>query len=156
MSGEIRMWGGSSAPAGWAICDGSSLATASYPALFAVLGYTYGGAGANFNLPDMRGRFALGKAAAGTGSTLGETGGSLDHTHTGAAHTHTIPTQAAATTGGPSSTTPTSLVVGAVADSTHTHQVPAHDHGGATGSSGTGATGSANPPFLAINYIIKT
>lgn len=74
LTGEIRMFAGSNAPAGWAICDGSSLDTTTNNALFTVIQYTYGGSGTNFNLPDMRGRTAIG---AGTGAglvprTLGE------------------------------------------------------------------------------------
>lgn len=42
---------------GFLYCDGSSLATADYPELHAAIGYNYGGSGANFNIPDMRGRF---------------------------------------------------------------------------------------------------
>lgn len=40
---------------GFLLCDGSSLATTSYPDLFAIIGYTYGGSGGNFSLPDMSG-----------------------------------------------------------------------------------------------------
>lgn len=36
----------------WLLTDGASLLVASYPELFALFGYTYGGAGANFNLPN--------------------------------------------------------------------------------------------------------
>lgn len=83
---------GSSVPSGWLLCDGSAISRATYAALFAVIGTTWGvGDGSTtFNLPDMRGRFPLGRAAAGTGSALGSTGGSLDHTHTGPSHTHSV------------------------------------------------------------------
>ena len=55
--GEIRMFGGSFAPEGWAFCDGAALAIRDYDALFSMLGTTYGGDGeTNFNLPDLRGR----------------------------------------------------------------------------------------------------
>ena len=39
------------APTDWFLCDGSSKDTTTYAALFAVIGYTYGGSGANFTLP---------------------------------------------------------------------------------------------------------
>ncbi len=45
----------------WLVCDGASYPTASYPNLFAYLGYAYGGAGANFNVPDYRGQFLRGQ-----------------------------------------------------------------------------------------------
>ena len=55
--GEIRMFGGNYAPAGWALCDGTTLAIAQNTALFALIGTTYGGDGTTtFNLPDLRGR----------------------------------------------------------------------------------------------------
>ena len=93
-SGMMMIYAGasSSVPSGWLLCDGSSLLRAgTYAALFAIIGTTYGSVdGTHFTLPDMRQRFPLGKAASGTGSTLGATGGAIDHTHTSAAHTHTV------------------------------------------------------------------
>jgi hypothetical protein len=53
------------------LCDGSSKAIASYPYLFAVIGYTYGGSGANFNVPNLVDRLPIG---AGT-KALGTIGG---------------------------------------------------------------------------------
>lgn len=60
-------WAGAVAPTGWLLCEGQSLLVATYPDLFAAIGYTYGGAGANFNVPDTRGRFVLGKNNTGSG-----------------------------------------------------------------------------------------
>ena len=60
-------WSGSAAPSGWLLCDGTSYATATYPLLFAAIGYVFGGSGANFNVPDMRGRFPLGLNDTGSG-----------------------------------------------------------------------------------------
>jgi microcystin-dependent protein len=55
--GEIRMFGGNFAPAGWAFCDGSSVAISDNATLFNLIGTTYGGDGqTNFALPDLRGR----------------------------------------------------------------------------------------------------
>jgi microcystin-dependent protein len=45
---------------GWMVCDGRSLHATDYPELFAVLGYVYGGADSNFNIPDYRGYFLRG------------------------------------------------------------------------------------------------
>lgn len=90
--GAGLLWYSDTAPSSFLICDGSSLSRATYAKLFAVLGTTYGSADANsFNLPDLRQRFPLGKAASGTGNSLAGTGGAIDHTHTSAAHTHTVP-----------------------------------------------------------------
>lgn len=58
--GEVRMYAGSSAPDGWEICDGRSLAIADNPALFDLIGTTYGGNGeTDFGLPDLRGRVPI-------------------------------------------------------------------------------------------------
>ena len=42
---------------GWLLCDGSSYSTTDYPDLFAVIQYTYGGSGDNFNVPNYQGMF---------------------------------------------------------------------------------------------------
>lgn len=54
----------SAATKGWLLCDGASYATATYPDLFAAIGYAYGGSGANFNVPDYRGEFLRGTDSA--------------------------------------------------------------------------------------------
>ena len=55
--GEIRMFGGSFAPAGWAMCNGATLAISENDTLFTLIGTTYGGDGQEtFNLPDLQGR----------------------------------------------------------------------------------------------------
>src|ERR1700694_5570957 len=58
--GEIRMFGGSFAPAGWAMCQGQSMAISENDTLFQLIGTTYGGDGQEtFNLPDLQGRIPL-------------------------------------------------------------------------------------------------
>ena len=59
-TGSIFMWPTGTPPAGFLELDGSSKSTTTYAALFNVIGYTYGGSGANFTLPDMRGQFPRG------------------------------------------------------------------------------------------------
>ena len=55
--GEIRMFGGNFAPAGWKFCDGSLLPISEFETLFNLIGTTYGGDGqSTFALPDLRGR----------------------------------------------------------------------------------------------------
>lgn len=55
--GEIKMFGGTFAPRGFALCDGQLLNISQYSALFSILGTTYGGDGrTTFGLPDLRGR----------------------------------------------------------------------------------------------------
>ena len=47
-------------PAGYLMCNGAGLSTAAYPDLFAAIGYTYGGSGTTFHVPDLRGQFIRG------------------------------------------------------------------------------------------------
>src|SRR5215217_7816543 len=55
--GEIRMFGGNFAPAGWMFCEGQLLPIAENDTLFQLIGTTYGGDGeSTFQLPDLRGR----------------------------------------------------------------------------------------------------
>jgi microcystin-dependent protein len=153
------MYGGTSAPTGWLLCNGAAVSRSTYADLFAVVGTTYGaGDGSStFNLPDLRDRFAVGS---GTTYSAGATGGAATHTLTEAempAHTH--------------SATST--------DSGHTHVLPYGDSGGesdgwdGSGNSSTTNTGYANitttiastggggahnnlPPYLSLAFIIKT
>ncbi|GAA0357365.1 phage tail protein [Bacillus horti] len=77
--GEIRMFGGSFAPSGWAFCNGQLLQIAENELLYTLLGTTYGGNGqTNFGLPDLRGRVPIhqGSATTGTSYSLGQLGGS--------------------------------------------------------------------------------
>ena len=58
--GEIRMFGGSFAPAGWMFCDGQLLPISENETLFQLIGTTYGGDGqSTFALPDLRGRVPI-------------------------------------------------------------------------------------------------
>ncbi|MCR6633146.1 MAG: tail fiber protein [Magnetospirillum sp.] len=95
ITGEIRLFGGASAPSGWLFCDGSAVNRTAYAALFAVIGTAFGsGDGtATFNLPDLRGRAPIGagQGAGLTSRTLGGTVGEEKHTLTIAeipAHNH--------------------------------------------------------------------
>ncbi|RQO63029.1 phage tail protein [Paucibacter sp. KBW04] len=81
--GEIRMFGGNFAPAGWMFCDGSTLPISEYETLFNLIGTTYGGDGQqSFALPDLRGRLPMhqGQSPGSGGHTLGEIGGVEDVT----------------------------------------------------------------------------
>lgn len=49
--GSIHILTSATMPKGWMLCNGGSYAQLSYPDLFAVIGYTFGGSGANFNVP---------------------------------------------------------------------------------------------------------
>jgi microcystin-dependent protein len=71
--GEIRMFGGNFAPAGWMFCEGQLLPISENETLFNLIGTTYGGDGqSTFALPDLRGRLPIHQ---GNGFILAETGG---------------------------------------------------------------------------------
>ena len=154
--GEIKAFGGAAAPAGWLLCDGASYATTTYPSLFAVIGYAYGGSGASFNVPDLRGRALLG---AGTGPGLtarsrGDSGGQEAITDV-PAHTHTYSIECNAVT--PDSDTPASSYP---APSDVANEEWATTAGASMAQMSTDSTGDASvnvmPPFTAVQFIIKT
>lgn len=74
-TGAVIMFPSASAPSGYLNCDGTSYSTASYPALFSYLGYTYGGSGSNFNVPNFQGLFprSIGSQSGYSGPTIGST-----------------------------------------------------------------------------------
>ncbi len=74
--GEIRMFAGRYAPAGWALCDGQRLPITEHQALYDLLGTTYGGDGEEtFCLPDLRGRVPVHPGpAAGETFVIGDRG----------------------------------------------------------------------------------
>ena len=139
-AGSITAYATTTPPTGWFLCDGSSKDTTTYADLFAIIGYSYGGTGANFTLPDLRGRQIL---MASTTANMMQTGGESNHTMTGdelVAHTHGIPTF-----NGP---TGTQNKVNFAGDNT------------SVGTATSNSTGSTNPfnvldPYMALNYIIK-
>ncbi len=76
-TGEIRLFAGGYAPEGWHFCDGSLVSTNTYPALYSLIGTTYGSGNGTFGLPNLKGRLPVGT---GQGPnlpvyTLGQTGG---------------------------------------------------------------------------------
>ena len=114
--GSGALWFTATAPTNWLLCQGQSLDTTVYAALFAVIGYAFGGSGANFNLPNFTDIFPIGASAT---RALAATGGAAtvtldatmipNHTHTATstqpAHTHTA------------------------SQGTHNHPDPTHTHG---------------------------
>jgi microcystin-dependent protein len=107
--GEIRMFAGNFAPAGWMFCEGQLLPISEYETLFQLIGTTYGGDGQDtFALPDLRGRIPIHQ---GGGFILAETGGAEDTTLTVnqiPAHSHPL----LASTDVAQDTSPSGKVVG--------------------------------------------
>jgi microcystin-dependent protein len=89
--GEIRMFAGNFAPAGWMFCEGQLLPISENETLFQLIGTTFGGDGeSTFALPDLRGRIPIHQ---GNGFILAETGGAEEITLTTAqipAHSHAV------------------------------------------------------------------
>lgn len=89
-AGIIQMWAGPSAPTGWLFCDGSAVARATYPTLFANIGTTWGAGDGSltFNLPNFHDYMPIG---AGNLYALAASGGEATHTLTSAempSHSH--------------------------------------------------------------------
>jgi microcystin-dependent protein len=139
------------AASGWLACNGSALRIAQYPALYDVIGTTFGSAPLKFNLPDLRGYFVTGagKTAVGTKLTVSTTGTPVvplitttngDHQHTMyniPTDTHVIDVVAGVDlaennpNGSPTSS-----------DGQHTHVV-------------SGGDSESRPPNVYVDYIIR-
>lgn len=106
-AGLIFPFAGATAPQGYLVCDGSSVSTTQYSALFSVIQYTYGGSGANFNLPDLQGRAPVGQGTNADVNARNKNDGlvlasrSPNHTHVVPKHKHSV------TVSGTTSTTDT-------------------------------------------------
>ena len=86
--GEIRMFGGTFAPLGWADCNGQIMSIAQNNALFALIGTTYGGDGqTTFALPDLRSRIPIGMQGGNIGAASGTETVTLT-TQTNGTHSH--------------------------------------------------------------------
>ncbi len=155
--GEIRMFGGNFAPAGWALCNGQLLAIADNDTLFNLIGTTYGGDGqTTFALPNLQSRIPV-HAGTGPGGTytLGQLAGQEQVTLT----TQQIPSHSHVPQGQPGigSAAPGNSVWAASATlNPYTDVAPAVNMNPAA----ILATGGSQPhdnmmPFQAINFIIS-
>jgi microcystin-dependent protein len=154
--GEIRIFAGNFAPAGWMFCEGQLLPISENETLFQLIGTTYGGDGeSTFALPDLRGRIPLHQ---GNGFILAETGGAEEITLTLTqipAHNHpflasnnlatgVVPTGEAAAKAGVSSILPygTDAPVSAI-------------NAAAVGTTGGSQPHSNFQPYLCLDFIIS-
>jgi microcystin-dependent protein len=152
--GEIRMFAGNFAPAGWMFCEGQLLPISENETLFNLIGTTYGGDGqSTFALPDLRGRIPVHQ---GSGLTLAEVGGAETITLTVnqiPAHNHPI----AASTDTAQQTSPNGKVLGQsstalmyIEDSTDSN----------FSAQAVGSVGGSQPhdnfmPYLCVDFIIS-
>ena len=151
--GEIRMFAGNFAPAGWMFCEGQLLPISEWETLFNLIGTTYGGDGqSTFALPDLRGRLPLHQ---GNGFTLAETGGVETVTLT----TSQIPAHSHIVSASGSGTPATSPVGVTLADGLS----PIYERAlGSEATMGTalGSVGGSQPhnnfqPYLCVDFIIS-
>ena len=154
--GEIRMFAGNFAPAGWMFCEGQLLPISEYETLFNLIGTTYGGDGqSTFGLPDLRGRIPV---HFGNGFILAETGGAETVTLTVAqipAHSHPfLATSSQATDSNPAGKTPANSA--SATASPYGTDAPRTNLAAAS----IGSVGGSQPhgnfqPYLCIDFIIS-
>ena len=158
--GEIRMFAGSFAPVGWALCNGALLQVSQNEALFSLLGTTYGGDGrTTFGLPDLQGRVPVhyGSGPGLTNRNIGAKGGVETVTLTVnnlPSHTHAWRASGTAgNTGGPTgkvlATSPTDNPI-YVEDASSAINMSSS----AIASTGGGSSKNNLMPYLTINFII--
>jgi microcystin-dependent protein len=163
-AGAGALWFSNTAPSGWAILDGSTITNAqtNNPALWANVDATWK-SGSNIVLPDMRGRFPMGKGTHTDVDTLGKNEGEIvgnrrwKHFHgkgtlnvtAGGSHAHGgVPIFDGSQAGGGGAS---GGAGGGTAAATHTH--PSSEFAGSVGT--TSAAPAEGPAALVVNFIIK-
>lgn len=156
-SGMISMTGAAAAPTGWLLCNGAAVSRTTYADLFTAIGTAYGvGDGSTtFNVPNLKAKFPIGLDATDTDvDALGETGGAKTVTLSSAempAHTHTI---------GAASSNDEAAGSGLYTGVGRTFEdrpiVSTSGTPDATSSTGGGGAHNNMPPFLVVNFIVKT
>ena len=155
--GEIRMLGCNFAPAGWATCNGQSLAISENETLFQLIGTTYGGDGQeNFNVPDLQGRVPLGT---GGGDVIGEQAGVENVTlsvQQMAIHNHTmLGSVNQATTNNISGNVPATMLAAGSTSAYGTTAPLRSINPGVIGPVGGNQPHENRQPFLTINFVIS-
>ncbi|MEA2002925.1 MAG: tail fiber protein [Actinomycetota bacterium] len=156
--GEIRMFAGTFAPRGWALCDGQLLAISQNDALFSLFGTIYGGDGrTTFGLPELRGRLPIhfGSGPGLTSRSIGSKSGAETETISAAtltAHSHTYQ---ASTDIADESDPSANVLAQPAAASTYFPGVPTVGLAGTAVESVGGSQSHANlMPFLCVNFIV--
>jgi microcystin-dependent protein len=187
-SGALMPWATNSAPTGYLMCDGSAVSRTTYANLFGAIGTAYGaGDGSTtFNVPDLRGRMAVGKGTHADVDALGDNDGTAQssrtakhshgfslstndagsHTHgsswgSAGSHSHTGTSVGGTTQGGGSGVAVVTSWggVGSSSAGSHAHSV-SFSGGSHSDHAITGTVGTAGmtdgPAYLVLNYVIKT
>jgi microcystin-dependent protein len=152
--GEIRMFAGNFAPAGWAFCNGQPLPISENETLFQLIGTTYGGDGqSTFNLPNLQSRLPLHQ---GGGFILAETGGAEEITLTvNQIPSHSHPLIASTAVG--TAASPQGNVLAASGSSNVYRPAPG---AAALAPEAVGSAGGSQPhtnlqPYFGMNFIIS-
>lgn len=152
--GEIRMFAGNFAPAGWNFCDGTIFQISDNDALFNLIGTTYGGDGqSTFAVPDLRGRLPIHQ---GSGFTMGQPGGIENVTLTSQqvpVHTHNL----IASTDPATTPNPQNNTVAATASATPYFNAPPATPLSPQAVSFVGGSQSHSnlQPYLCVDFIIS-
>jgi len=170
-SGTIAMWPTATPPTDWLLCDGTAVSRTTYSTLFVLFGTTFGAGNGSttFNLPNYKNRMPYGADTV----ALGATGGSansvvVSHTHTATSTSTSTVTDpghfhaSGFSSGGGGSSAyikaqNAAPEVSVVNTSTQTTGVTVATATATTNTTeGVSGTGANLPPYLAINFIIKT
>jgi len=157
--GEIRMFAGNFAPAGWMFCEGQLLPISENETLFQLIGTTYGGDGeSTFQLPNLASRIPIhmGQGKDGVTYQLAEMAGTESETLT----TQQIPLHNHAFLGSTTAATLTSPQDSVVATSAQVDYLTIAQASVAMNAAAISPVGGSQPhencqPFLCINYIIS-
>ncbi len=155
--GEIRMFGGNFAPAGWMFCEGQSLPISENEVLFQLIGTTYGGDGEEtFNLPNLSSRIPIHMGSRGATYQIGEMAGTEQETLTVQQipiHTHAL---VATTSTGTLSDPTGNLLCDSPNIKLYTAQSPSQNlANNAVTSVGGSQPHDNTQPFLCVNFIIS-
>jgi microcystin-dependent protein len=176
------MWATAAAPAGYLLCDGAAVSRTTYGDLFSLWGTTFGQGdnATTFNLPDLRGRVTVGRDVGQVEfDTIGETGGSKTTTAAGTVAAPTFTGTANIATSAVSAGTPAGTINAhtTAADSTTTggtakvtgpgthtftgsalgtHQHTLTPTGTNSAPAFTGSAVASLPPYMVLNFIVKT
>jgi microcystin-dependent protein len=162
-SGSMMMYGGLSAPTGWLLCDGAQYLATAYPDLAAVIGTRFGGDATHFNVPNLADRFPVGasptKAVSSTGGSATKTIGTTNlppHAHT-ISHSHRIFAEYYGdTSGGGFLNRITDMDNATGGGGTNVYPNTYDQSTSNSGNTGGGSPLDVTPPYMALNYIIKT
>jgi len=158
--GEIRMFGGNFAPAGWAMCQGQLMPISQNDTLFNLIGTTYGGDGQEtFGIPDVQGRLPIHMGTnpqTGTTFQIGEMAGVESVTLTTnqiPIHNHAL----VASTGSGTTGVPTGNVLASNLQVSLYSQFPPTNNMNAAGITNVGGSQPHENmmPFLVVTFIIS-